>query len=302
MNGQTRRRRATAPDGATLQPRGRRRGSVVAWSPDTLHLTTYQRWPSFPWQSGECVGRAGRAQSRPSEIPAWKPPNRGEDDDPDLPVWWIVFQMGGFWAPQWVTGGLLGGILIPFRLIDLVGEDHKAHALALTTVFSTIVNLCGPLAGAASDATPYTSTFGRRRPYILVGMLGVCASIYMMKVAATYATFMVGWILFCIGNNLAQPAYGCLLPELIPERQRNLGSGIFVFFQVTGALVSSGLGLLIGRRTISDDASYWILIGIEVFSLVTGMISMGRRPGLWQPERPPLAVATTQKAKEYQQE
>jgi MFS family permease len=192
-----------------------------------------------------------------------------------------------------ITGQLLNTVLIPFRLIHLVGEGRKTHALALVTVFSTVVNLCGPLFGAASDAMPYSRTFGRRRPFIVVGMLCVCSSIYLMKEARSYPAFMVGWLLFCLGNNTAQPAYSCLLPELIPERQRNVASGIFVLFQVSGALVSSGLGLMIGRGHIGDATAYAILLSIEATSLCTGIVSMGRRPGLWVAERPPSATVDT---------
>ena len=86
----------------------------------------------------------------------------------------------------------------------------------------------------------------------------------------------------------AQPAYSCLLPELVPNQQRGLASGIFVFFQVLGALISSGLGLLVGQGTITDDTAYWILIGLALYSALAGCVGMGRRPGLWSPERPPL--------------
>eukprot|EP01043_Picozoa_sp_COSAG02_P049603 COSAG02_NODE_4999_length_4733_cov_33.523522_2_plen_489_part_00 len=152
---------------------------------------------------------------------------------------------------------------------------------------NTAVNLCGPLFGGASDAMPYT-WIGRRRPFVLTGMLSVALSIYVMCYAHSYGLFFIGWVLFCVGNNCAQPAYSCLLPELVPNQQRGLASGIFVFFQVFGALISSGLGLLVGQGAISDDDAYWILIGLALYSSLAGCIGMGKRPGLWSPERPPL--------------
>lgn len=265
-----------------------------------LHLTTYQNWPSFPWEVGD--GQSDNFVAAPPPHPNatsfsadWDPETLarlkkitdGADmSEPNQPVWWIVFQMS-WWAPQWITGGLLVGILIPFRLLDIVGEERKTDALALVTVMNTIVNLCGPLFGGASDAMPY-SQLGRRRPFILLGMLSVAASIYIMCNAHSYGLFFVGWALFCIGNNCAQPAYSCLLPELVPNQQRGLASGIFVFFQVFGALISSGLGLLVGQRTIRDETAYWILIGLALYSSLAGCVGMGRRPGLWSPERPPL--------------
>ena len=313
-----RRRRATAPGSAA--PR-RRRTSAVEESLETLgvtlggavqstgigaqmmHLTTYQNWPSFPWEAGDgtttSTGSTGRHHDDTSAVSFrtdWDADTLARlqriadssngTTEPDQPVWWIVFQMS-WWAPQWITGGLLVGILIPFRLLDIVDEDKKTDALALITVLNTVVNLCGPLFGGASDAMPYTR-IGRRRPFILLGMLGVAASIYIMCYAHTYVLFFIGWALFCVGNNCAQPAYSCLLPELVPNQQRGLASGIFVFFQVFGALISSGLGLLVGQGTISDDAAYWVLIGLALYSSLAGCVGMGRHPGIWSPERPPL--------------
>ena len=197
-----------------------------------LHITTYQQWPSFPWQSGRRVGNIPSNRSRVHGAAAPPLLERGVAQDKglqdagrhkhNLPTWWIVFQMF-FWAPQWVTGGLLGSVLIPFRMIELVGERYKTHALALTTVTATVVNLCGPFFGAASDALPYTR-FGRRRPFVFCGMIGVCGAIWLMKEAGSYTSFMLGWVLFVVGNNTAQPAYSCVLPELIPEHQRGLGA------------------------------------------------------------------------------
>ena len=313
-----RQRRSTAP---AAERRARRKSSSVAaleqlgektgaWSPQILHTTTYTNWPSFPWREGAAddggaapferaldaatLARLKRSAERAEE--------EGDDDEPDLPVWWITFQMS-FWAPQWIIGGLLVGILIPFRLLEIVGEDRKAHALALVTVCQTVVNLCGPLFGGLSDAMPYTR-LGRRRPFIVVGMLCVSGSILVMWFSHEYVAFMVAWAVFCVGNNCAQPAFSCVLPELIPARQRGLASGIFVFFQVFGALVSSGLGLLVGKGVIADDIAYWILSALAFGSMITGCIGMGRRPGLWSPERPPLdeSAAKDKDAKKEEKE
>lgn len=316
----TRRRRATAPESVALR---HRRGSAVEESLETvghtvggavqssgigaqfLHLTTYQNWPSFPWDKADEKPPLEQPGGGAVEAPFCKDwdadtlhrlqkiSDSAGPTEPDQPVWWIVFQMS-WWAPQWITGGLLVGILIPFRLLDIVGEEKKTDALALVTVLNTAVNLCGPLFGGASDAMPYTR-LGRRRPFILFGMLGVAASIYIMCYAHSYGLFFLGWMLFCIGNNCAQPAYSCLLPELVPNQQRGLASGIFVFFQVFGALISSGLGLLVGQGSIGDDAAYWILIGLALYSALAGCVGMGRRPGLWSPERPPVDQDKLQK-------
>jgi hypothetical protein len=225
-----RQRRATAPESRAARER-LRRGSAVEESLETLgvklgggavqssgigaaflHLTTYQNWPSFPWEATAAEdddargGPDGTAPFRTDweagTLARLKKISDGAHAEPDQAVWWIVFQMS-WWAPQWITGGLLVGILIPFRLLDIVGEEKKTDALALITVMNTAVNLCGPLFGGASDAMPYTS-LGRRRPFILLGMLGVAASIYIMCYAHSYGLFFAGWALFCVGNNCAQ--------------------------------------------------------------------------------------------------
>ena len=64
------------------------------------------------------------------------------------------------------------------------------HVLQVTTTVSTIINIAGPVFGAASDSMPYT-WLGRRRPFIFVGMLAVCVALWQLERADTYAGFML---------------------------------------------------------------------------------------------------------------
>eukprot|EP01052_Picozoa_sp_SAG31_P019635 SAG31_NODE_1442_length_8325_cov_5.564916_1_plen_113_part_00 len=52
---------------------------------------------------------------------------------PRLPVWWLLLQQS-FWHPQFFTFLLCMNVLVPFRVLDLVGETQKAESLALTQV------------------------------------------------------------------------------------------------------------------------------------------------------------------------
>ena len=138
-------RRHTAPGGLLPQGRARRSSSAAV-----------QLQPFAP----AALASGGQASySRPRRLSHWEaggavtflddrrrtPAAAGEERDDDdaavpeamLPTWWIVFQFS-WWAPQWITGGLLGGILIPFRIIALVGDSRKAHALAITTTVATM--------------------------------------------------------------------------------------------------------------------------------------------------------------------
>lgn len=91
------------------------------------------------------------------------PPLPRQQQLPRLPLWWLLFQQS-YWHPQFFSFLLCVNVLVPFRVLDLVGDEKKAESLALT---GTIVNLVA-LSGAtrmleyvpppAPCCSPLTST------------------------------------------------------------------------------------------------------------------------------------------------
>ena len=69
-----------------------------------------------------------------------------------MPTWWLALQQS-YWWTQFLTGGLLINILLPFRVLKLVGNAEKAKYLATINTIGNIVSITSVFWGAASDAT-----------------------------------------------------------------------------------------------------------------------------------------------------
>jgi len=81
-----------------------------------------------------------------------------------------------------------------------------------------------PLVGYWSDRS--TSRFGRRRPYVLVGSLGVLVCVIGLPHAGSFGAMAVlaGCMYFAL--RCAETPYLSLLPDLTPPQQRSTASGV----------------------------------------------------------------------------
>ncbi|MFM2058723.1 MAG: hypothetical protein RLY71_3108 [Pseudomonadota bacterium] len=105
-----------------------------------------------------------------------------------------------------------------------VAPDHKetllSWALGLGAFVSLLVN---PVAGQLSDRT--TSRFGRRRPWIVAGLVVGTMGLYLIATGSA-TQIVVGWCVTQLGFNFVIPTLLAVLPDQVPEQQHGRVSGI----------------------------------------------------------------------------
>ena len=135
-----------------------------------------------------------------------------------------------------------------------------------------------PLSGMFSDTSH--SRFGRRRPYLLVGMLAMALSLALMP--HCLGLWMAALLLWGIegGNNFTQGAYRPLVPDSIHPSQQTLAFSMMGF--------TMGLGFVLGFLT-----AYLIPNPEQLFHLaaLTLLLCMGRT--LLSTQEPVLKPLTT---------
>ena len=164
-------------------------------------------------------------------------------------------------------------IILPAILLRFVPDALKNTYLgAMNFVGLILAMVVQPLAGALSDRT--RSPWGRRRPWILGGVLVSLALLGGMTLAQGYWSLFLAYALLQIASNTAHgPAQG-LIPDLVPQERRGLASGIKNLFDMGGMVVASFVtGMLMGQ----DDPTRAFLLICGVLLVATIITLVGTR-------------------------
>ena len=181
------------------------------------------------------------------------------------------------WFSLNVQSAALLPIVIPTQILlfiapGQIGNAQQAAFLGWLSTLGAIVSLLvPPLIGMFSDHT--TSTFGRRRPYIIAGSLFLLMSAWTLMEARNVIIFVLGLTIYLIGNNCVTAAYQGLLPDRVPKEQRGEASGYLGLMTILGNVVSLGLAAwLFSQVNLNSVSSGVIESGAGVFYILTAII------------------------------
>jgi MFS family permease len=201
----------------------------------------------------------------------------------------LWFGMNFFWSailPIW----------LPVRVHDFAGASKGTYMFYITSsgaVLSTIIQL---VIGPVSDRT--TLRWGRRRPYILWGVLATLPSLLIFAGAPTFGMLLLGFVLIQITVNVATGPYQAVMPDVVPEQKHGLASAYMGFALLLGSGVALPLaGMLVGGKLLGDwspQGRLWALAGITLFVLLATMLwtVLGTREKPLPPaDKKPLTLA-----------
>ncbi|WP_106400477.1 MFS transporter [Actinocorallia populi] len=130
--------------------------------------------------------------------------------------------------------------------LQVIAPEGKEASLGVIVGAAAVFNLvAGPLFGVLSDRT--RTRWGRRRPWILAGIVICTASGLLMALSATPLILGIGWSLYTIGMAAALGAMNPALAEVIPSYQRGkVGALVGVGGQLAGVMGVVLGGMLTG--------------------------------------------------------
>ena len=151
-------------------------------------------------------------------------------------TWLLGF---GFFSIS-ITWALYNGF-VPFFL------DNYLSSTALIGFMMTIDNYFAlflqPWIGSRSDKTD--TRFGRRMPYLLIGMPFAAVFVILIPLHTSFVTL----VLFMVLMNLAMSIYRsptiALMPDLTPEAQRTKANGIINFMGGIAGILAYGVGSIL---------------------------------------------------------
>lgn len=115
-------------------------------------------------------------------------------------------------------------VLIPAQATQ-IDPVHSPSSLAVVLTLGAAGAMIGNvLAGALSDRT--TSRFGRRRPWLLLGMIGSAFGLLLLANSRSIPTLAAAWTITQIFGNVLLSAYGAVMPDRVPVSQRGTTQAI----------------------------------------------------------------------------
>ncbi|WP_314225338.1 MFS transporter [Streptomyces zaehneri] len=114
-------------------------------------------------------------------------------------------------------------VSLSLRVSQIAPESATTTLSLVMSVGAVLALVSNPLFGALSDRT--TSRFGRRRPWILGGMLVTTAGVAVAGLTSSVAGLTIGWSLSQLGSNAVGASLNAVVADRIPAAQRGRISG-----------------------------------------------------------------------------
>ncbi len=163
------------------------------------------------------------------------------------------------------------GLITPLLVQQFVGETQKATYYGTFRLFTLMVALLAQaLMGMFSDRS--TSSWGRRRPYILMGTVATAVLTVLIGFTAGMEGMTGFWVLLAIGlvqpvfSNMSQAAEQGIIPDLVPDEQRGRFSGVKALFEIPLPLIL--VAFTVGRLVSKGNLWAGILVAVGVLVLV----------------------------------
>jgi MFS family permease len=116
-------------------------------------------------------------------------------------------------------------VTLALKVDALVSEQDAPSRLALVVGVGALVSLlANPFFGRLSDRT--TSRFGRRRPWMVIGLVGGTLGILVVARASSIAVVLIGWCTAQLFFNALLAAQAAVLPDQVPPELRGRMSGV----------------------------------------------------------------------------
>ncbi|GAJ06955.1 unnamed protein product, partial [marine sediment metagenome] len=153
----------------------------------------------------------------------------------------------------------------------------------LTFTGLVVAMVVQPIAGAISDRSSFS--WGRRRPYILIGTIAAILFLSGIGFAGSFAVICITYCLLQASCNTAQAPYQGFIPDLVPEGKRGIASGVKSLLEIVGGVALLWvISRFIDRYFAGEGISWlWLPLGILAIVLLGAMLAtvltVKERPG-----------------------
>ncbi|MDQ0867805.1 MFS family permease [Arthrobacter sp. V1I9] len=120
----------------------------------------------------------------------------------------------------WMAINLPASVTLALRISEIDPEGKTTSYSIAAGVGTLTAVLANPFFGRLSDRT--RSRFGRRRPWIVVGLIGTSLGAAVIAFSNTFPMLLIGWVLMQAFVNAAIAATLAIVADRVPDSQQGL--------------------------------------------------------------------------------
>ena len=179
-----------------------------------------------------------------------------------------LLQLSVYWfGINSIMGGL--GVVVQKRIPALVQAPWDGPAIAFQSVVTMLMAAAiQPTIGMLSDHT--ISRWGRRKPYIAIGATLDVLFLIAIGLSSSYLALVTFLVAVQFSSNFAQGPFQGYVPDLVPQKQVALASGLVGIMQTAGFVL--GTIVITYGVTSGDYLVPLVFLGLIELSTAIGTI------------------------------
>lgn len=188
---------------------------------------------------------------------------------------------GAHWQP-------ISFSLLPLTAVMVAGSAGAAALLiGNVTAAGNLFALIAPiLAGWLSDRT--RTRWGRRRPWIVAGMVVNLAGLGLLAMAGGSLMLAAAYIIVQLSFNTWGGAYSAVIPDVVPEEDRGRASGLLGMMNNVGSVI--GLAAVIGALAVFHQTRTGLIAGYSAIAVILVITTIITVIAVKEPALAPIAT------------
>jgi MFS family permease len=196
--------------------------------------------------------------------------------------WQHLLNLSAYWLGINAIWAGLGYVIYQARFTAEVGEAFApTYTAGLETIPLLFAVFVQPTVAAISDYT--VTRWGRRKPYIVIGALLDVVFLWGIASSNGFIAILAFVILLQCSSNFAQGPFQGYVPDLVPQKQVGLASGLMGVMIIVGQVVGVAIATVgvsqLGANPFPEGTAqagefarqvfFWPTLGLAIIELLT---------------------------------